>query len=61
MDDSTVERMRNRARQMRRAASMAHNPEIFEILTKAADEAEADAAQIEAELNGPVQQLPPQS
>jgi len=46
---------------MRRAAGMAHNPEIFDILSKAADEAEADAAQIEAELKGPVQQLPPQS
>lgn len=45
---------------MRRAASMSHNPEILQILTKAADEAEADADQIEAELH-PVQQLPPQT
>jgi hypothetical protein len=46
---------------MRRAAGMAHNPEIFEILARAADEADADAAAIEAELKGPAQQLPPQS
>ena len=53
--------MRGRARQMRRAASMTHNPEIRAILTKAADEAEADAAEIEAALNQPPLPLPPQS
>ena len=52
--------MRDRARRMRRAASMTTNPEIFDILTKAADEAEDDAAQLEAGLH-PKQQLPPQS
>ena len=60
VDDSKIERMRGRARQMRRAASMTHNPEIHAILTKAADEAEADAAEIEAALNQPPMPLPPQ-
>jgi hypothetical protein len=60
MDDSAIRRMRERARQMRRAASMSTNPEIIEILTKAAAEAETDAAALEAELHRPTQQLPPQ-
>ena len=60
VDDSKIERMRGRARQMRRAASMTHNPEIHAILTKAADEAEADAAELEAALNQPPMPLPPQ-
>jgi len=53
--------MRDRARQMRRAASMSANPEIIEILSKAADQAEADAAQLDAELHRQVQPLPPQA
>jgi hypothetical protein len=61
MDDSHISRMRDRARQMRRAASMTNNPEIIEILSKAADQADADASQLEAELHQQVQQLPPQS
>jgi F0F1-type ATP synthase membrane subunit b/b' len=61
MDDSHVERMRERARQMRRAASMSANQEIIAILSRAADEADADAAQLEAELRKQVQQLPPQA
>jgi hypothetical protein len=61
MDDSKIERMRERARQMRRAAAMSLNPEIHAILTSAADEADADAAEMEAELHRPAQQLPPQA
>ena len=61
MDDSKIQRMRGRAQQMRRAAEMSHNPEIVEILTRAADEAEADAAELEAELQRSIQQLPPQA
>jgi hypothetical protein len=61
MDDSHIARMRERARQMRRAASMSTNPEIIEILSKAADQAEADAAQLDAELHRQVQPLPPQA
>jgi hypothetical protein len=60
MDDVRINRMRARAHQMRRAASLTHNPEIIEILSKAADEAEADAAAMEAELQRNFQQLPPQ-
>ncbi len=40
---------------------MTHNPEIHDMLTKAADEAEADAAEIEASLDPPPIPLPPQS
>jgi F0F1-type ATP synthase membrane subunit b/b' len=61
MDDSHISRMRDRARQMRRAASMTTNPEIIDILSKAADQADADASQLEAELHPQVQQLPPQA
>jgi hypothetical protein len=61
MDDSQVERMRERARQMRRAAGMTHNPEIIEILCKVAREADADAAALEAELQLQVQRLPSQT
>ncbi|MFL6741150.1 MAG: hypothetical protein ACJ8E3_05000 [Sphingomicrobium sp.] len=61
MDDSEVERMRERARQMRRAAGMTQNPEIIEILSKAANGADADAAALEAELDRPVPPLPPQT
>ena len=54
--------MRDRARRMRRAASMTANGEIIDILTKAADEADADAAQLDAELHPQIeQQLPPQA
>lgn len=61
VDDSTISRMRNRAASMRRAAAMSHNDEIFELLMKAADEAEADAAQLEAELHQQRQPMPPQA
>ena len=46
---------------MRRAASMTHNPEIYAMLMKAAEEADADAAEIEAALGQPPMPLPPQS
>jgi hypothetical protein len=61
MEYSKIERMRKRAREMRHAASMSHNPEIVELLSRAADEAEADAAEIEAELQRQTQSLPPQT
>jgi len=61
MDVSTIRRMRERAKQMRRAAALSHNPEIVEILSKAADEADADAAEMEAQLQRQVQPLPPQA
>jgi hypothetical protein len=61
VDDSKIERMRMRAQQMRRAASMTHNPEIHDMLLKAADEADCDAAALEAEQHLPPMPLPPQS
>jgi hypothetical protein len=53
--------MRDRAQQMRRVADMAHDPRIIELLLKMADEADADAAELEAELSPQIQQLPPQA
>jgi len=61
MDDSKIIRMRERARQMRRAAALSHSAEIVEILSKAADEADADAAELETELRQQIQKLPPQA
>jgi hypothetical protein len=46
---------------MRRAAAMSHNSEIIQILSAAADEAEADATEMEMELRRQIQNLPPQS
>jgi hypothetical protein len=46
---------------MRRAASLSHNAEIIRILSAAADEAEADAADMESDLQRKVQHSPPQT
>ena len=59
MDDSPIARMRERARQMRRIAEMAHNPEIIEIVLKMAAEAEADAAELEASQPQMIVSIPP--
>jgi hypothetical protein len=61
MDDSKIERMRERAQRMRRAASLSHDPQIIAILSKAAGEADADAAEMEAELGRQIEHLPPQT
>jgi hypothetical protein len=53
--------MRERARQMRRIAAIAHDAGMIEILSRMADEAEADADQLQAELMQQVQHLPPQT
>jgi hypothetical protein len=53
--------MRERARQMRRIAALAHDPGMIEMLLKLADEAEADADLLRAELPQQVQPLPPQT
>jgi hypothetical protein len=53
--------MRERARQMRRVAEMAHDPGMIEILLRMADEAEADARELQAELEQQIQRLPPQT
>ena len=59
--DSQILRMRERARQMRRIAALAHDPGMIEMLLKLADEAEADADLLRAELPQQVQPLPPQT
>jgi hypothetical protein len=61
MGDSQISRMRERARQMRRVAAMAHDAGMIEILLRMANEAEADADQLQAELGPRIQQLPPQT
>ena len=50
MDDPPIERMRARAKQLRRIAQMAHDPSMMEMLVKMAGEVEADADRLEAEL-----------
>ena len=46
---------------MRRVAEMAHDPDMVVILLRMANEAEADADQLQAELEQQIQQLPPQT
>jgi predicted nucleic acid-binding Zn-ribbon protein len=45
-----IDRMRERARQLRRMMDMAHDPRMIEILEKMADEIEEDADRLAAEL-----------
>jgi hypothetical protein len=52
MTDSVVQNMRNRIRQLRRIAEMSHNPEIIGMLSKMADEIEADANRLEGAVCG---------
>jgi hypothetical protein len=59
MDDAHIDRMRQRARAMRRVADMSGNAEITQLLLRAAAEAEADADALEREVHRPVRQLPP--
>jgi len=58
--NSKILRMRESARQMRRAAEMAHDPRMIGMLLKMANEADADADQYQAELER-IQELPPQT
>jgi hypothetical protein len=56
MDDPLlIERMRSRARQLRRMSEMAHDPRIVEMLCKVAGEIEADVARLEAEAGAEAQ------
>ena len=50
MDDPPIERMRARAKQLRRIAQMTHDPSMMEMLVRMAGEVEADADRLEAEL-----------
>jgi hypothetical protein len=49
MDDFPIDRMRGRARQLRRMAGMAHDPRMIDMLIAMAGEIEADIARLEAE------------
>lgn len=51
MDELPIDRMRARAKQLRRIAGMTHNPEMTEMLLKMAGEVETDADRLDAELN----------
>ena len=50
MDDPPIERMRARAKQLRRIAAMAHDRSMTDMLVRMAGEVEADADRLEAEL-----------
>jgi hypothetical protein len=49
MDDHYIARMKRRLVNMRKVASLAHNPEIIELVTRTANELEEDILQLEAE------------
>jgi hypothetical protein len=54
MDETPIDRMRNRARQLRRIADSAHDREMIGMLLKMAHEVELDATRLETELkSGP--------
>jgi hypothetical protein len=57
MDHAPIQRMRERAQQLRRMAALAHDRSMIELMLKLADEVEADAARLETTL----EQRPPGS
>ncbi len=52
MDLVPIQRMRERARQLRRMMGMSHDPEIIELLGKMASDVETDAENLEKQLQG---------
>jgi hypothetical protein len=48
VDEPVIDRMRARARQLRRMASMAHDRQMIEMLLKMAEEVTADADRLQA-------------
>jgi hypothetical protein len=52
IDEELIGRMRARVQQLRKMIGMAHNPELVAILTRVAEDGEADIARLEAELAG---------
>ena len=50
MDDPPIDRMRARARELRKIAGQAHDPDMIAMLLKMAGEVEVDADRLEAEL-----------
>jgi hypothetical protein len=49
VEEPPIDRMRERARQLRRIADMTHDPAMSEMLLKMAGEVEVDADRLEAE------------
>ena len=47
-DDELIAHMRARVSQVRRIAALAHDPRMIEMLTKLAEDGEADIARLEA-------------
>lgn len=54
MDPAYLDRMKRRLANMRRVASIAHDPRIIEMVTATADELEEDIRKFEAEAPDPV-------
>jgi hypothetical protein len=50
MEDDPIRRMRERARQLRRMLTLAHDPRLTEPMRRMADEVEADADRLERKL-----------
>jgi hypothetical protein len=50
VEDDPIGRMRDRARQLRRMLTLAHDPRLTEPMRKMADEVEADADELERRL-----------
>lgn len=48
--EPAIDRMRARARQLRRIAELAHDRSMIDTLLKMADEVDSDAARLEAQL-----------
>ena len=49
MDDHYIARMKQRLENMRRVASLAHDPRIIELVTQTADEIEEDILKLAAD------------
>jgi hypothetical protein len=49
MDGHYIARMKRRLENMRRVASLAHDPRIIELVTQTADELEGDILRLEAD------------
>jgi hypothetical protein len=49
VDDEILAHMKDRVRQIKRVAALAHDPKMIEMLMKIAQSGEADIARIEAE------------
>ncbi len=49
-----LDNMRDRATRLRRVAEMAHDPRIVEMVTKTAEEIEADIRELEGDEGDPI-------